>query len=350
MNRRADIIEKAENLAQEAEKVPLHGYGVQARIQATLMVSHTLETIVRNMDNDPLPPLEKALDHARATIRASENILPELDDTISSSQLHKENNVEDKMVSVFENAWTSFSKGTYEHSVSLVTQRLKNSGYDETFFSGKVCFDGGCGSGRLSVALARMGAKEVVAVDLGKESIEYFRHILKELGISSVTLVEQDITNLSRWEDQSFDFVASNGVLHHTTNTLDGIREHFRITKPGGTFWLYLYGKGGIYWEVYDIMKRIVHLLSPEEIKGTLKNWNVREGMIYTYLDNLLAPRTYYHKEDIFEVLEPLGTFEWKHAKGMSEIDDTEILLSKKHACLIYGDQGETRIAIKKIS
>ena len=46
-------------------------------------------------------------------------------------------------------------------------------GIDEKFLKGKSCFDGGCGTGRLSIALSRLGAKEIIAADIGEKSLKF---------------------------------------------------------------------------------------------------------------------------------------------------------------------------------
>ena len=63
------------------------------------------------------------------------------------------------------------------------------------------------------------------------------------------------------FEDESFEFVFSNGVVHHTENMELAIREVIRVAKPKTKIWLYMYADGGLYWYVRKkaprIMKRI---------------------------------------------------------------------------------------------
>jgi ubiquinone/menaquinone biosynthesis C-methylase UbiE len=249
---------------------------------------------------------------------------------------------------LFEAAWTHYDDATYEHSVGLVKARLEKSGFDKVFFSGATCFDGGCGTGRLSIAMAEGGAKEVVAADIGGESLEYFRRVVARRGLSNIRIVEQDVTDLSGLPSNSFDFVASNGVLHHTTAPDRGIVEHFRITRPGGTFWLYLYGAGGIYWNTYDRLKPIVRGIASRKIREMLSSLDIRQGLIYTYMDNLLAPRVYYRLNQVLDLLRPCAAFEFVHAKGAGPIDDTTQLLACRWGSEVFGSDGEVRIVIKK--
>ncbi len=343
---RPELDERLDRLAARADGLPMAGLGKLARVQAALVMLAALERICANQDEDPGPALETALAAAVGTIEGALAVAPELDlarfeDGVAGTGV-------EHTIELFQQAWTSYSDETYDHSVTLVRKRLANSGFDEAFFAGKTCFDGGCGTGRLSLAMAQLGAKQVVAADLGQESLDYFRTVVARHGTSNIEIVEQDVTDLSPWRDGGFDFVASNGVLHHTEHPDRGIREHFRITRPGGIFWVYLYGADGLYWHVYDKLRPLVAAVPPAEIRGALHALGVREGLIYTFLDNFLAPRVYYALDDVLDLLGGDGAFAWKHAKGMSEIDDTQILLSKKFGSQIYGPQGEVRIAVTK--
>jgi ubiquinone/menaquinone biosynthesis C-methylase UbiE len=341
-----NLNQMAAELVDTAAGLPKGGLGTYARVQAGLRMLVTLETVNLHQDEDPLPSLTEALDQARSIVASALAVAPELD----AARLHADK-VEigvGHTVDLFEHAWTTYTPETYDHSVTLVEERLTRSGFDSGYFGGKACFDGGCGTGRLSLAMAKMGASKVTAVDLGGGSLDYFREVVKRHGLTNIEIVEQDVTDLSRWQDGSYDFVASNGVLHHTEHCDKGIVEHFRITKPGGVFWVYLYGAGGIYWDLYDTLRPLVLEIPPATIRSILGAYGLREGLIYTYLDNLLAPRVYYLQSEFLALLQKHGDFTWRYAKGRSEVDDTEILLNKAYGPTIYGPEGEVRVVIEK--
>lgn len=49
--------------------------------------------------------------------------------------------------------------------------------------------------------------------------------------------------------DSTFDVVYSNGVIHHTPNTLEVIREIYRVLKPGGRVIIMVYAENSLhYW------------------------------------------------------------------------------------------------------
>jgi ubiquinone/menaquinone biosynthesis C-methylase UbiE len=324
--------------------LPVVGIGAYARVEAALDVLIALDRIYRNPNDEPYTPLTAALQRIKATAESATALAAHLTpfDAEDSGADHE------PVAQLFAKAWTTYSDSTYDHSVGLVVERLKRSGFDDAYFQGKTCFDGGCGTGRLSIAMAKAGARRVVAVDVSEQSLEYLRRTMARYRLSNIEIVRQDVTDLSRFDTASFDFVASNGVLHHTPAPERGIVEHFRVTKPGGTFWLYLYGAGGIYWHVYDQFRPIVTALSLEENHRILRELRMREGLIYTFLDNLRAPRVYFLLDEVLAMLRPHGDFGHRHARGMSVIDDTEMLLATKWGPTILGPQGEIRIVVSK--
>jgi ubiquinone/menaquinone biosynthesis C-methylase UbiE len=330
--------------------IPNHGIGKFIKVESTLVILNCLENIITSMNNDPYPLLCSSISNQFQFLEETAKLREILDKSRKKECQNGELDKQEQSIALFQDAWTTYGRETYEHSVQLIRDRLISNGFDENFFSGKVCFDGGCGTGRFSIAMAELGAKQVVAADLGDESLAMASTVAREYKLDNIEFVKQDITDLRKWNDRSFDFVASNGVLHHTVEAERGICEHFRITKNGGTFWLYLYGDGGIYWFVYDQMKMLMKDLKEKEVKQILIDFNIREGLIYTFLDNVMAPiRKYYYTSNIVKMLKKDGSFSYSNLKGSSEIDDTAIVLGTRYGKEIYGNEGEVRIRIDKI-
>jgi len=61
-------------------------------------------------------------------------------------------------------------------------------------------------------------------------------------------------TNLD-FQDNSFDFVVSCGVLHHTGKLKESINEVYRVLKPNGKFLMMIYRKPTILMRIVLIMK-----------------------------------------------------------------------------------------------
>lgn len=95
---------------------------------------------------------------------------------------------------------------------------------------GERVLDGGCGTGRLSLALAERGLV-VTGVDLSPGMLEVARDRTKSY--ANVTLVQADVESLP-FPSLSFDLVAAFTVLEFTVNAEAAIRELWRLVKPGG--------------------------------------------------------------------------------------------------------------------
>jgi len=312
-------------------------------VRSTAVVSILLENIYQQQTADPIPALLACIERQFPALADAQELAKH---TVRPGSEEGGGTTTERL---YEVAWGGYSDATYDHAVSLVEDRLRRSGLDEAFFSGKRCFDGGCGIGRLSVAIARMGAAEVIAADIGQQSLDYAQRQARRLGLSTIRTARLDVTDLSRFPDGAFDFVASYGVLHHTPDCLTGVREHFRVTRRGGLFWLYLLGDGGLYWEVYDRLRAVIRTFPIEELKAALMRLRLREGFVYNYLDCMLAPRTYHLESDIIALLKHADPgLSWQRAKGGSVIDDTDRVLAARFGPQITGPQGEVRILVTR--
>ena len=97
--------------------------------------------------------------------------------------------------------------------------------------------DLGCGTGSLTVLLARRGLK-VTAFDHSPDMLAVARSKTDAEGLSeTVTFSEGDIRSLPV-PDASFDVVTCQRVLHHVPEADAVIAEVARVLKPGGIFFL----------------------------------------------------------------------------------------------------------------
>lgn len=342
------ILEKTvEEYCHAAVALGLHPLARTARVLSALQMMNTLAGVFSNMEADPYPQLLRTLQHQKQFLEDIALLRPVLDFSASVAYEPKQDEV-GATEKLFELAWTTYNQETYEHSISLIDKRLRANGLDEKFFAGKRCFDGGCGTGRFAVAMARMGA-QVVGMDIGSQSLEFARDMNKRLGSYNIEYVRGDVTTLTSFADNSFDFVVSNGVLHHAVETERGILEHLRVTVKGGLFWLYLYGDGGIYWQTYDGLRDSLQGISPAEMKDILSKQGIRQGAIYTYLDNLCAPiRKYYTVAGVSHLLSQGAKVDINCLRGVSVIDDVLLMLGSAYGKEVMGPDGEVRLLISK--
>jgi 2-polyprenyl-3-methyl-5-hydroxy-6-metoxy-1,4-benzoquinol methylase len=119
----------------------------------------------------------------------------------------------------------------------LVEQFLDECRLPGEFFSGARALDAGCGSGRWSYALSELGA-DVVAFDLTSGGIEAAHDNLGDR--ENVSVCQANVFQ-PPFAAESFDFVMSWGVLHHTPDTRAAFERLVPLVKPGGTLFVMVY-------------------------------------------------------------------------------------------------------------
>lgn len=104
----------------------------------------------------------------------------------------------------------------------------------------------GGGMGTDLAQFARHGAR-VTDVDLAAGHLELAEENFRLRGLPG-RFVHHDAETLP-FDDESLDVVYSNGVLHHTPNTRDLVREIRRVLRPGGLAIVMVYAENSlVYW------------------------------------------------------------------------------------------------------
>lgn len=152
--------------------------------------------------------------------------------------------VEKQTSDLYSDLWLGYdARVLTEESRQLLTRRIPERVIDEQI-AGRSVLDLGCGSGRYAVALAALGANSVTAVDYQAKSYRRAAEYCAKHGLP-VRFVEANILQLP-FADRSFDFVFSNGVLHHTRSWNAALDEYVRVMRRSG--FLFLYAIGGFFW------------------------------------------------------------------------------------------------------
>ena len=263
--------------------------------------------------SDPYIPFDQELSH---TERVYE-IAIKLTDFLKSSQSlsfyplvsDKESNKEVKVKtgSVYGQLWENFSYTQLTAgAITLVKERFKKNNIDLSVLEGKRAIDIGCGSGRFTFALKELGCKSVVGVDYGIEGLKVANKIVEKSNVKNVSFQQYSVLDLP-FDDNSFDFVWCNGVLHHTENMELGLKEMVRVAGPAANIWLYLYGDGGIFWyarkKMPAIMKRI-----PQEYTMKVLNAIGMPTDRFIFTDNWYVPiERHTFDSEAQEILTSLG-------------------------------------------
>lgn len=101
--------------------------------------------------------------------------------------------------------------------------------------SGMKILDVGCGPGSLTADFAEIVTNKgsVVGVDIDKNQLHCARALSQKRGLDNATFKLADIMNLP-FEDDTFDISHVSGVLCQIKDSLSGLKELKRVTKPGG--------------------------------------------------------------------------------------------------------------------
>lgn len=89
--------------------------------------------------------------------------------------------------------------------------------------------------------------------------------------------------------DESFDFVWSAGVIHHTSDMDLAISEFRRILRPGGRLFLLVYGTGGLRWKAVKSLRPIVRDLGQEFVDRAIKGAKLPANNRKHWLDDLFV-------------------------------------------------------------
>lgn len=118
---------------------------------------------------------------------------------------------------------------------------------------GRLVLDAGCGMGRYAEVASRYGAR-VIGVDLSR-AVESARDNLCER--TNLQILQADLFRLP-FAPETFDFIYSIGVLHHTHNCEEAFRQLVRLLKPGGkiVIWVYSAYEKPLY-KMSDLYRRI---------------------------------------------------------------------------------------------
>jgi len=83
--------------------------------------------------------------------------------------------------------------------------------------------------------------------------------------LPNCAVIRADLMDLP-FQDELFDLIVADGVLHHTPNTEAAMRALYRKVKPGGQFFFYLYKKMGPARQFCDeYIRQELSKLSPTE-------------------------------------------------------------------------------------
>tara|TARA_B100000686_G_scaffold331260_1_gene394549 strand:+ start:4485 stop:5570 length:1086 start_codon:yes stop_codon:yes gene_type:complete len=250
-------------------------------------------------------------------------------------------NFEEKVSGLFSDIWVDMSDDIYfDETFEFTCERLqKNNINPELFFKDKIVLDAGCGSGKFSATIARLGAKKVYGLDIGKKGLEFAKNqSLKKQYCSRIEYIEGSLLDIPL-NDGELDMVWSNGVIHHTLDYKKCLSEFNRVLKKEGELFLYVNGSFGLFELLQDSLRICNEDIPRELFQNYIKSLGVNSGRLYWLMDCLYAPYEYKSIEEVKNLLQVNGFNNLKQLTRGVAIDQIEQVTNNlPFAKIKYGD------------
>lgn len=140
----------------------------------------------------------------------------------------------------------------------------QRTGFTPEDLKGKLVLDVGCGMGRFAEVATRWGAR-VVGIDLSAAA----QVAARNLADRDFVALQADVFALP-FALESFDYIYSIGVLHHTPDCEKAVKALPPFLKPGGSFAVWLYSGYNKWYRFSDIYRRVTHRMPPRLLHGIL--------------------------------------------------------------------------------
>ena len=208
---------------------------------------------------------------------------------------------------LFEKLWSPYDEQLFEDSVNLFTRRLDLIGFDRSWFKGKTVLDAGCGGGRNTIAMARLGAREADGIDLGAAGIANAKERAARQGLGNTSFQQASILEIP-FEDNKFDMVWCAGVLMITDDEDRALDELTRVCKPGGMLYLLVYANEGMRWPLIETLRPIAARIGQAEVERAMGASEMAANKRRTFLDDLFCPKLdFYNWDRLRRMLERRG-------------------------------------------
>lgn len=248
---------------------------------------------------------------------------------------------EARVSGLFSDVWVDLSDDIYfEQSYQYTVERFRKSGVEpELVFAGKTVVDAGCGSGKFAAALAHLGAKKVIGLDIGEKGLEFARKQAAKVTYGDRLEYRYGSLVDIPLENGSVDVVWSNGVIHHTLDYEGCLREFARILKLGGTLYLYVNGRMGLFELLLDTCRLSMERVPRSLYQHFLQLLGINSGRIYWIMDCCYAPYEWKSRDEVIALLRQHGFSAIRQlTRGIATDQIEQISAGLPHAREKYGE------------
>jgi len=190
-------------------------------------------------------------DGGRLCVVAASSVVNQNDGALSCKTCHQEFPVirgiprfvdTDQYAGNFSHEWTVHRTTQLDTDVRRVSEETfrEKTGWSPELLRGKRVLDVGCGMGRFSDVALRWGA-EVVGIDLSLAVESAYANLKNN---SDFHVLQASVFDLPL-QLESFDFIYSLGVLHHTPDCERAFKSLPRLLRPNGEIAIWVYSAHG---------------------------------------------------------------------------------------------------------
>ena len=157
--------------------------------------------------NDPYIPFSETLSHTERVFSVTGDVIHFLEQVKKLGfyksphgvNLSQEGEEELKKATgqVYGKLWSKFSlEDLTEGTFNWLKERLTLNNFDLSYFEGKKAIDIGCGSGRYSLALRKLGCASVVGIDYGDSGLATAQKILDATKMDNLSFQKASVLDV----------------------------------------------------------------------------------------------------------------------------------------------------------
>jgi SAM-dependent methyltransferase len=155
--------------------------------------------------------------------------------------------------------WQRFDRTQLDHAGRHLSEPdfRSKTGLTPEELKGKLVLDVGCGMGRFAEVATRWGAR-VVGIDLSAAAEVAARNLADREFVA----FQADVFALP-FAPESFDYIYSVGVLHHTPDCEKAFKNLPQYLKPGGSISVWLYSGYNKWYRFSDLYRKLASRMPP---------------------------------------------------------------------------------------
>ena len=232
--------------------------------------------------------------------------------------------------------------GSYKKQVSLDLQRIKLKNFLKKIDIMDV------GSGYQALAFKVLGAKSVDHYDISKYNIKNFKYFLSKTNIN-INSHLADICNKNFNKDKTYDFIYLQGIIHHTKNPINALKNLENSLRKLGIIWLYHYQPTSALYFYILALREIFKKKDLLELKKILHNLNYDLQKVNFIMDDLGCDYIHLFSSEFYEkVMIKLG-FKNFYKKDYIKINKGINYNINKPSCLTAYKKINKKRNIKKL-